>query len=240
MNLQLQDFEGPFDLLLHLVRVSKMDIYTINLSDIIEQYLNFINSLDKFDIDASSEYLVMSSELIHLKSRMLINKYNDEDNETEEEFSIKSEEDLRNKLIEYERYKNMTDTFRELEENRLDYYTKVPENLKNYIEDENVINSDVSVDDLVKAFLEMQRRINFQKPITTKVTKKEFSVKERILEIRNILKTKKRIEFSELFDSGVTKENIVVTFLSLLDMSKNKEILLRQDKIFSTLIIEGQ
>ena len=134
----------------------------------------------------------------------------------------------------------MTDTFRELEEKRLDYYTKVPENLKNYIEDENVINSDVSVDDLVKAFLEMQRRINCQKPITTKVTKKEFSVKERILQIRNILKIKKRIEFSELFDSGVTKENIVVTFLSLLDMSKNKEILLRQDKIFSTLIIEGQ
>jgi len=75
MNLQLQDFEGPFDLLLHLVRVSKMDIYTINISDIIEQYLEFINSIDKFDIDASSEYLVLSSELIHLKSKMLINKY---------------------------------------------------------------------------------------------------------------------------------------------------------------------
>ena len=240
MNLQLQDFEGPFDLLLHLVRVSKMDIYTINISDIIEQYLNFINSLDKFDIDASSEYLVMSSELIHLKSRMLINKYNDEDSELEEEFSIKSEEDLRNKLIEYERYKNMTDTFRELEENRLDYYTKVPENLKNYVEDENVINSDVSVDDLIKAFLDMQRRINFQKPITTKVTRKEFSVKERILEIRNLLKIKKRMEFSELFITGFTKESVVVTFLSLLDMSKNKEILLKQDKIFSTIIIEGQ
>lgn len=240
MNLQLQDFEGPFDLLLHLVRVSKMDIYTINISDIIEQYLNFINSLDKFDIDTSSEYLVMSSELIHLKSRMLINKYNEDESEVEEEYSIKSEEDLRNKLIEYERYKNMTDTFRELEENRLDYYTKVPENLKNYVEEEKVINSDVSVDELVKAFLEMQRRVNFQKPITTKVTRKEFSVKERILEIRNLLKLKKKIEFSELFSETITKENIVVTFLSLLDMSKNKEIILKQDRIFSTIIIEGQ
>jgi len=239
MNLQLQDFEGPFDLLLHLVRVSKMDIYTINISDIIEQYLEFINSIDKFDIDASSEYLVLSSELIHLKSKMLINKYNEEELEDEEEFGIKSEEDLRNKLIEYEKYKSMTDTFRSLEENRMDYYTKLPENLKNYVEEEKVINSDVSVDDLVKAFIEMQKRINFQKPITTKVTRKEFSVKERIIEIRNLLKNKNRLEFNELFDI-ITKENIVVTFLSLLDMSKNKEIVIKQDYIFSTIIIEGK
>lgn len=239
MNLQLQDFEGPFDLLLHLVRVSKMDIYTINISDIIEQYLEFINSIDKFDIDASSEYLVISSELIHLKSKMLINKYNEEEIDEEEVFSIKSEEDLRNKLIEYERYKSMTDTFRVLEENRQDYYTKLPENLKNYVEEEKVINSDISVDALVKAFIEMQRRVNFQKPITTKIARKEYSVKERIGEIRNLLRTKKVLEFTELFDI-ITKENIVVTFLSLLDMSKNKEITIKQDKIFSTIIIEGK
>ena len=239
MNLQLQDFEGPFDLLLHLVRASKMDIYTINISEIIEQYIAFINSLDKLDIDSSSEYLVMSSELIHLKSRMLINKF-DEDETEQDEFAFKSEEDLRNKLIEYEKYQNMTDTFRKLEENRLDYYTKIPENLKNYVEEDKVINSEVSVDDLINAFLEMQRRINFQKPINTKITRKEYSVKERILEIRNILKLKKKIEFSELFNEVVTKENIVVTFLSLLDMSKNKEIILKQDRVFSTIIIEGQ
>ena len=238
MNLQLQDFEGPFDLLLHLVRVSKMDIYTINISDIIEQYLEFINSIDKFDIDASSEYLVISSELIHLKSKMLINKQMEED-EDDEEYSIKSEEDLREKLIEYERYKSMTNTFRTLEENRQDYFTKLPENLKKNVEEEKLVNSDVSVDDLVNAFLEMQRRINFQKPITTKVTRKEFSVKERIFEIRSLLKSKKRLEFTELFEDVVTKENIVVTFLSLLDMSKNKEITIKQDKIFSTIVIES-
>jgi len=237
MNLQLQDFEGPFDLLLHLVRVSKMDIYTINISDIIEQYLEFINSIDKFDIDSSSEYLVLSSELIHLKSKMLINKTTDED-EVEEEYSITSEEDLRNKLIEYEKYKSMTDTFKQLEENRQDYYTKLPENLKKYVEEEKIINSDVSVDDLVNAFLEMQRRVNFQKPVTTKVARKEFSVKERIVEIRNLLKKKKRLEFTELFEI-ITKENIVVTFLSLLDMSKNKEVTIKQDRIFSTIIIES-
>jgi len=237
MNLQIQDFEGPLDLLLHLVRSSKMDIYKVNISDIIEQYLEFINNTDRLDIETSSEYLVMASELVHLKSRMLVNKYNEEDEE--EEFSIKSEEDLREKLIEYEKYKNMTETFKLLEENRQDYYTKLPENLNEYKENEKIINSDVTVDDLINAFLEMQKRINFKKPVITKVAKKEYSIKDKIIEIRNILKIRKKIEFTELFDI-LTKENIVVTFLSILDMSKNNEILLKQDKIFSTIIIEGK
>ena len=240
MNLQIQDFEGPFDLLLHLVRVSKMDIYTINIRTIIEQYLDFINSIDKYNIDLSSEYLVVSAELIHLKSKMLVNKCDEEDDDdNDDEYSIKSEEDLRNKLIEYEKYKNMTETFKALEENRLEYYTKLPENLSNYVDDDHIINSDVSLDDLLKAFLEMQKRVTLEKPITTKVTRKEYSVKERIKEIRTLLKVKKRIEFTELFEV-VTKENIVVTFLSLLDMSKNNEILLKQDRVFSKIIIESK
>lgn len=238
MNLHLEDFEGPLDLLLHLVRVSKMDIYKVNISEIIEQYLNFINTIDKFDIDLSSAYLVMASDLVHLKSRMLVSK-NDNIDEEETEFGINTEEELREKLIEYEKYKNMIDTFRELEENRNDYYTKIPENLNEYREEEKIINSDVSVEDLINAFLDMQKRINFKKPVMTKITRKEYSIKERINEIRGLLKEKKKIEFQELFDI-ITKENLVVTFLSILDMSKNKEILLKQDKIFSTIIIESK
>ena len=238
MNLQLEDFEGPFDLLLHLVRVSKMDIYTINIQEVIAQYLDFIRSIPKEDLDSSSEYLVMASELVHLKSKMLVKK-NDEEEEEVTEFNITSEEDLREKLISYEKYKNMSDTFRDLEENRLDYYTKVPENLRDYMdEDEKVVNSDVSLNDLLNAFLEMQKRVNLEKPITTKVMQKEYSVKERIKEIRSLLKIKKRVEFTELFEE-FTKQNIVVTFLSLLDMSKNKEITLKQDKIFSTILVES-
>lgn len=238
MNLQLEDFEGPFDLLLHLVRVSKMDIYTINIKDIIDQYIAFIKSVPREDLDSSSEYLVLSSELIHLKSKMLVNKTEEEEN-NDDEFSLKSEEDLRDKLIEYERYKNMCETFRSLEENRADYYTKIPENLQEFVEDdEKIINSDVTLDDLLAAFQEMQKRVNFQKPLTTKIMKKEYSVKERIREIRSLLKAKKKVEFSELFDI-LTKENVVVTFLSLLDMSKNKEILLKQSKAFSKIVIES-
>ena len=89
MNLCINDFEGPLDLLLHLVKTSKMDIYEIDTKYIIDKYLAFINSLDKNDLDGSSEYLVMASELIHLKSRMLLNL--DDDNEEDSDFNINSE-----------------------------------------------------------------------------------------------------------------------------------------------------
>ena len=90
----------------------------------------------------------------------------------------------------------------------------------------------------INAFLDMQKRINFMKPTTTKVTRKEYSVKKRIGEIRDILKYRKSIQFEELFEY-VTKENIIVTFLSLLDMSKMNEITIKQSKTFGSIMIES-
>ena len=237
MNLQLKDFEGPLDLLLHLVRVNQMNIYEVNIKEIIEQYLEFINSIDKYNIDSSSEYLVMASELLHLKSRMLINSDLITENEDNTEYEINTEEDLRAKLIEYEKYKSVCEDFKELESNRQEYFTKVPESLNEYVDDNKVLNSDVDIEDLINAFLEMQKRLFYAKPVTTKITRKELSVKERISEIREVLNKKGKIEFAELFDF-FTKENIIVTFLSILDMSKNNEINLTQEKNFSNIYIE--
>lgn len=237
MNLQLKDFEGPLDLLLHLVRVNLMNIYEVNIKEIIEQYLEFINSIDKYNIDSSSEYLVMASELLHLKSRMLINSDLITENEDDTEYEINTEEDLRAKLIEYEKYKSVCEDFKELESNRQEYFTKVPESLNEYVDDNKVLNSDVDIEDLINAFLEMQKRLFYAKPVTTKITRKELSVKERISEIREVLNKKGKIEFAELFDF-FTKENIIVTFLSILDMSKNNEINLTQEKNFSNIYIE--
>ena len=234
MNLQLEEFSGPLDLLLHLVRINQMDIYEVNIKEIIDQYLEFINSLDKTNIDVSSEYLVMAAELLHLKSKMLINTQMDEE---EDIYEIESEEDLRDKLIEYEKYKKVCDNFKDLENNRQEYYTKIPESLSEYSEGEKLVNSDVDLEDLVNAFLEMQKRLFYKKPVTTRVTKKEISIKDRIFEIRNILNTRRKLEFTELFDT-FTREDIVVTFLSLLDMTKSNEILLTQEKVFGNIYIE--
>ena len=221
MNLCINDFEGPLDLLLHLVRTAKMDIYTIDTKYIIDKYLEFINSLPKDDLDDASEYLVMASELIHLKSRLLLNL----DTETEEdsEFSINSEEDLKNKLIEYERYQNITGIFKELEEKRNEFFTKVPENLTEYVEKEKITNEIMDPDLLKEALLELQKRMSYQKPLNTKITRREISVEDRVNKVREFLSVRKVAKFTELFED-YSKEMVVATFLAILDMCKNIEI----------------
>lgn len=230
----IKDFEGPLDLLLHLVKTAKMDIYEIDTKYIIDEYLKFIDGLDKNDIDNASEYLVMAAELIHLKSRLLLNI--DNDSEEESEYSINSEEDLKQKLIEYERYQNVTNLFKELEEKRNEFFTKIPENISTFAEKEKLEGQE-DPNILAVALLELQKRIAYQKPVNTRITKKEISVEERTKYIRDILSVRKEVYFNDLFDS-YTKDVIVATFLSILDMCKNKEITLKQKNNFDDIYIE--
>ena len=235
MNLHINDFEGPLDLLLHLVRTAKMDIYTIDTKYIIDEYLKFINSLPKDDLDDASEYLVMASELIHLKSRLLLNL--DTETEDDSEFSINSEEDLKNKLIEYERYQNITGVFKELEERRSEFFTKVPENLTEYIEKEKITDEVMDPDLLKEALLELQKRMSYQKPLNTKITRREISVEDRVNKVRDFLSHRKTAKFTDFFED-YTKEMVVATFLAILDMCKNKEIKLTQEDNFGEILIE--
>jgi segregation and condensation protein A len=235
-NFHINEFEGPLDLLLHMVKESEMDIYEINISVIIDQYLAFIRSLEEKNIDIASEYLVMASELIHLKSKLLVNRKDDIEEE-ESEFSISSEEDLKNKLIEYERYKEITKNFQELEEKRSEVYTKLPESLKDFLPEAKLTKGEFDVDDLLNAYMQYLNRLKLSKPLNTRITKKELSVDDKIKEIRTILETRKRVNFIELFTEP-TKEYIIVTFLSILEMCKTNEITLTQEDNYSPIMIE--
>ena len=140
-HILLDNIEGPMDLLLHLVKQTKLDIYEVNISKIIEQYLDYINKMQDLNIDVASEYLVMAADLIHLKSKKLVNN----DVEEDEDNAINSEDELKRRLVEYEKFKSISDTFRELEEKRQDYYTKLPENINEYKDQDTTINSDISL-----------------------------------------------------------------------------------------------
>ncbi len=233
-NFSINDFEGPLDLLLHLIRSSKMDIYDINIESITRQYLDFINNNKDLSMDDSSEYLVMAAELIHLKSKLLLNK-EDEDEESEYEFN--SEEDLKIRLLEYEKIKGITDSFKELEDKRSEFYTKLPSDLSEYKKEETILFGENDLDDLINAFELFLSRQKLNKPLNTKIMKKELSVKERTHQIRNILKEKRKCHFEELFEE-FTKPYVVVTFLSILEMAKNNEILIKQDNNFGEISIE--
>lgn len=235
MKLCINDFEGPLDLLLHLVKTAKMDIYEIDTKYIIDKYLEFIESAPKDDLDDASEYLVMAAELIHLKSRLLLNL--DSDSEDNDEFSINSEEDLKNKLIEYERYQNVTNVFKELEEKRNEFFTKLPENLNEFVDTKEKLEGNMDVELLKVALIELNKRMSYQKPINTRITRKEISVEERKEYIREFISKRKNVKFTDLFEE-YNKDVVVATFLSILDMCKTQEITLRQDSNFGEIYIE--
>ncbi len=232
-EVKIDAFEGPLDLLLHLIKESKVDIWDIKIVDITDQYLNYIKSMQELNLNVASEYLVMASELMEMKSKMLLPRYKDE-----EEEEIDPREQLIQKLVEYQKYKDMTESFKELEEVRHEFYTKAPESLKEYANDDTVITSDVTLEDLMKAFEKFLKRKELEKPLSTTVTKKEITVEERRNSIRFILKDKKKVNFFELFDV-VTKEYIVVTFLAVLEMAKKQELTIYQENNFDNIICEA-
>ena len=236
IELHLENFDGPLDLLLHLVKETKVDIYEINMSEIIETYLNYIESLQELNIDVGSEFLVMAASLIHLKSKMIIGK-TEEEQETDDEYNITSEEDLKNRIIEYEKYKNITKELQELEARRKEIFTKIPENLTEFQDRKELINEGLTVDDLLKALLKIEERLRYKEPLETKITKREISVKDQIVSIRNILSQKRKCLFEELFFQA-TKEYIIATFLAVLEMTKQKEIMLKQKSNFDSIMVE--
>lgn len=233
MNVEINDFSGPLDLLLHLIKSNKMDIYDINIELITREYIDYINNNKDLTIDACSEYLVMASELIHLKSKLLLH-HEDED---DEEYEINNEEELRDRLLEYQKIKDMANDFRVLEERRSYVYTKLPSNLNEFRE-EAKLNTDITLNDLLNAFEEFLKRQKSKKPSVTTVTKREFSVEERNNSIRKIIKDRGKINFLDLFDD-ISKPYVIITFLSILDLSKKSEIIITQDKNFGEIYLEG-
>ena len=234
-SFKINDFEGPLDVLLHLIKESKMDIMDIDVVSLTNQYLNFINSMEDNDITIASEYLTLASELIYLKSRYLLPQ--DKDDEDDEEYVL-AKENLVNRLIEYKNYKEMTSVFKSLEEKRGEVFTKVPSNLSEYASQNQVmVGGDVSLNDLLDAFKKYLDRRKYLEPISTKVTNKEMSVSQRCGEIRGLLKKHGRLEFFELFDD-FSKPYVVVTFLSILDMAKNGELVITQENNFDKIYCE--
>lgn len=228
----INDFEGPLDLLLHLIKESNINICDINIVEITEQYLNFIEKEQNLNLNIASEYLIMAAELIEIKSKMLLPK---QEKNIDEETDIK--ENLINKLIEYNKYKGVIPQLKELNNERNTIYTKSPENL-NYLEKEKISNESSDVQVLLNAFNNFLNEQKDNEPLKTTVTKKEYSIEKRNKEIKNILRKKNIINFIELFDI-ITKEYFVITFLSILDLAKKNEIIIEQDKNFKNIILKN-
>lgn len=230
-EIKINNFEGPLDLLLHLVKKSNIDIYNINLVEITNQYLDYINAMEELNLDIASEYLVVAAELMELKSKSLLPQQIVEEDTYEEEPT-----NIIDRLIEYKKYKEITEEFRDLEEKRQEIFTKIPSNYDEYLDGPLIKNSNFSIEDLLSIMNKFLDRKELEKPLNTTITTKEYSIRERINNIKSILKEKKQITLHDLFEIK-EKSFIVITFLSILEMVKNNEINMIQNKNFDDIVI---
>ncbi len=230
-KITIDNFDGPLDLLLHLIKENNIDIYDIKVEEIAKQYLDYIESMKSLNLSIASEYLVMASELIEMKSRMLLPKREEEDTD---EYEEDPREVLIERLLAYKKYKEVTKEFKDLELTRKLVISKEQENLSKYLKEEE--NENLSVSDLVDAFNNLLEKKRLEKPVQTKITKKELSVTEKVIKIRDILKKKRKVNFEDLFENS-SKEEIIVSFLSILEMLKKDEIIVKQENNFNNIIV---
>lgn len=243
ITVKLDSFEGPFDLLFHLIEKNKIDIYDIPITKLTDQYIEYINNFENRNMDSMSEFVLMAATLIEIKSKLLLPKHKEENSEEEED----PRESLVKRLIEYKKFKKIAEILDERQENAGLEVFKEPE--KSVLESvkpkkENDINElldGVTLDMLFRALEDVLKR----KEIKTdkvrsnfdSVKKDLFTIEDKIQYIDDLIKLNKSVKFSKIFRKNSTKSEIVVTFLAMLEMIKIKRIFVSQKNIFDDIII---
>ena len=240
-NVKIDAFEGPLDLLLHLINRLEIDIYDIPVAEITEQYLLYIHAMQELQLDVASEYLVMAATLLALKSKMLLPKQEEElfDEELDVEMGEDPREELMQRLIEYRKYKEAAQDLKLLEEERSQVFTKAPSDLSEYSKEvtANWSHKDVGLYDMLGAFQKLLRRKKLQKPLHTKVARQEISIERRMEEIfQELISCKGKKSFFELFPIH-EKPHIVTTFLAILELMKKNLIIIEQENNFADILI---
>ncbi|MEX2462133.1 MAG: segregation/condensation protein A [Paenibacillaceae bacterium] len=240
---KLESFEGPLDLLLHLIDKSEVDIYNIPIKVITDQYMAYLGEMQEMELNVTSEFLVMAATLLYIKSKMLLPKpppMTDLDGDYDEEGEDPRAELVR-QLLEYRKFKGIADHLREKELERSLIYTREPLDLTPYqrVIQENPVKG-LFPSDLMIAFQKVLRRV-VSRNVVTKIKRDEISVKERIKELILLLQSRGgKVLFSKLFDAEVTREDIVVTFLAMLELMKMKVIVCYQHKLFDDIVIQAR
>lgn len=235
IKFKLEHFEGPLDLLLHLIEKAEVDIYDIPISEIAQQYLGYLEFMQEMDLEVASEFLVMAATLVEIKSKMLLPKQKKEDNSSQE---IDPREELVQKLIEYKRYKEFT----LLLKGKFEIYEKVfyksPEPIEDYISDFTLITG-VSVDLLAKTLNSiLQKNSTSSNKKVREIHRDVFTIEDKIKEISKLLVTKSVFYFEELFSESSDKVEVIVTFLAILELVKRKSITVLQNMSFDRILVK--
>lgn len=248
-NVKLPIFEGPFDLLFHLIEKEKFDLNEIPLAKITKDYLDIIMQMQNLDIHLAGEFLVMAASLMRLKSKSILPKPNEYDRylnpqriddgldvpdmEDEAPFFFESQEDMINKLKEYKIYKDMAHKLREFESYSSKIYYKTIE-----IETKStLLTDDLNLDNLSNAFRNALKKLKDKK--VQRIMVEKISVDDKIEQILKFLENiKENTTFEELLETAETKFEMVMTFLAILELSKLQKIMIEQSNNFSDIMVK--
>jgi segregation and condensation protein A len=234
-TIKIQNFEGPFDLLFHLIEKNKVNIYDIPINEITDQYMDYLFAMQTMDLEVASEFLVMASTLLHIKSRMLLPEKKEK---TEDE--IDPREELVIRLIQYKKYKEFTQVLKEREIEWAKVFYKLPEVIEIKRQDEIL---DLRPEELRRVYFELIARNRGKMnraaaKITQIIQHEKVTLKSKITEVVKKLLSKSFFVFSELFSTKTRSKTEVVTgFLAILELTKLKKIRLVQEKQFGELIV---
>ncbi|MEK7341357.1 MAG: segregation/condensation protein A [Candidatus Binatota bacterium] len=229
-NVQLEIFEGPLDLLLHLIKKNEVSITDIPIATITEQYLSTLELIQSLNLDVAGEFLVMAATLIHIKSRMLLPPGEEED---EEEEGGDPREELIRRLLEYQRFKEAAEELEKREILRRDVFVRpseVPDEM------ESVEFEGLSLFDLISALRHVLER--FPEERVYEVTLERISVREKMSSLLDDLQRRGKVIFQSLFEAAVSRLEVVVTFLAMLELVKIRAIRVAQEEREGPIVIE--
>lgn len=225
----LDGFEGPLDLLINLIQKNKIDIYDIPISTITNQYLLQIRTWQDMDMDVASEFIVMAARLLEIKAKALLPK-NEEEKEDEEDLQAK----LVRQLVEYKIFKEISHYFQSREQEELSVIYRDPEYIPQNMEEAPLVIDPYSLEQCFKRLLfQKEEELEAMAP-PQKIIRELFSIEEKIAEITEILVQAGTagVSFSELLHPDISREEVVVTLLSLLEMVKTSGLRLLQNRVF--------
>lgn len=232
-HVTIDAFDGPLDLMLHLIKDKKLDLFNLDISVLTDQYLKYLNHMEILKLEIASEYLAELASLIEYKSRKLLPK---DETELTDAYEEDPREKLVRRLIEYQKFKEITPLLETRLEERSMHYTKPQSEIPAQWISEEALPSSMNVYDLLKSVQKMFQRIALQQPLQSKITYKEISVDDRVVWLRHMIYTSeiRQFQLQELLISSTTMQELVITFLALLDMARNSELhfKVQEDEIF--------
>ena len=227
-KVKLDIFEGPFDLLVYLIENAEMSIYDIQVAEITKQYIEYVEQIQKVDAALAGEFMVLVASLIEIKSKMLLPRQSSDD---ELDLLEDPRSELVHKILEYKQYKLAAAYLEEQEERTQRIYTKPQEDLTIYTKEPDIYLS-LDLLPFIKAFelfLQKKRRLEEVRKRYNIIERQQMTIESRIEQIKHLFVRKKRLKFGELLDGERTRRNVVLTFLSMLELIRQKTIKVSQN-----------